>query len=163
MEITNFSVVGNDVVINEYPVLHYDSTITVFTVPTSYRSTGFFVGTDNDFPFCNDYSILRTVALQKDIPSYISFVQNQIIAGLTLVVQNHLDDTVRTRNYDTIVSCCSYAGSADSVFHAEGVAALAWRDDVWRDCYSLIPQVLAGTIPVPTAPELIAMLPTLTW
>lgn len=82
---------------------------------------------------------------------------------LKSAVQLHLDATVQTRNYNGILSCCSYASSADPSFASEGAAALAWRDAVWRHCYDVLAEYEAGTRPLPTAEQLIAELPALVW
>lgn len=82
---------------------------------------------------------------------------------LKAAVQAHLDTTVQTRNYNGILSCCSYASSTDQTFAAEGAAALSWRDAVWRHCYDILAAYEAGTRPLPTAEELIAELPALIW
>ena len=82
---------------------------------------------------------------------------------LQAAVQAHLDTTVQTRNYNGILSCCSYATSTDTTFAAEGTAALAWRDAVWRYCYDVLAEYEAGTRPLPTAEALIAELPVLNW
>ena len=82
---------------------------------------------------------------------------------LKAAVQTHLDTTVQTRNYNNILSCCSYAASLDATFAAEGTAALAWRDAVWRHCYDVLAEYEAGTRPLPTAEALIAELPALNW
>ena len=82
---------------------------------------------------------------------------------LQAAVQAHLDTTVQTRNYNGILSCCSYATSTDTTFAAEGTAALAWRDAVWRHCYDVLAEYEAGTRPLPTAEALIAELPVLNW
>lgn len=162
MEITDYSVVDGVVSVNTTPILSYDSTITIFSVPTTYRSSGFFVCVDNDFPDCDGYSIVQTIDLPRDMTTYIEEMQQQIVYELTLVVQNHLDEVAQSRNYDNIVSCCSYATDTGP-FGDEGRAAVAWRSAVWSYCYSLIPQAVAGTIPIPTAEELVAALPTITW
>lgn len=82
---------------------------------------------------------------------------------LTAVVQSWMDKTVQARNYDSILTACSYAGSADEKFNAEGTACKAWRDRVWRTCYAIEDEVLAGTRKVPTEEELITELPELEW
>lgn len=78
-------------------------------------------------------------------------------------VQAHLDETVQARNYNGILSCCSYASSTDPAFASEGAAALAWRDAVWRHCYDVLAEYEAGTRLLPTADVLIAELPALNW
>lgn len=87
----------------------------------------------------------------------------QIVAALTADVQTHLDATARTRNYDGILSLCSYAASTHPVFGPEGQAGVAWRDAVWAACYVIMADVQAETRAVPTAAELLAELPAMAW
>lgn len=89
--------------------------------------------------------------------------EEEIIAGLTAAVQHHLDATARTRNYDGILSLCSYATSTDPTFSAEGQAGVVFRDACWRRCYEVMAEVKAGVKPVPTAEDLIASLPVMQW
>ena len=85
-------------------------------------------------------------------------------ADFTAAVQAHLDATARTRNYDGILSACSYATSTNLPFSLEGKAAVAWRDAVWLYCYQQLALVQAGTrsIPASTA-AFITELPSITW
>ena len=78
-------------------------------------------------------------------------------------VQNLLDATARTRQYDNILSACTYVGSTVQKFHNEGQACLNWRGAVWARCYDLLAQVQAGTLAQPTVTELLAMLPAIAW
>ncbi|MCR4299981.1 MAG: hypothetical protein NUV51_00010 [Sulfuricaulis sp.] len=87
----------------------------------------------------------------------------QIIAALTTEVQKHLDITARTRNYDGILSLCSYAASTHPKFRFEGLAGVAWRDAVWAACYAILADVQAGKRAVPTEAELLAGLPVMVW
>lgn len=89
--------------------------------------------------------------------------QALIHAQLTATAQAWMDKTAQTRNYDSILTACSYAGSTDKTFNAEGTACKAWRDSVWRACYAIEAEVLAGTREIPTEEELIAELPVLEW
>lgn len=88
---------------------------------------------------------------------------DQIIAGMTSAVQSHLDAKARERNYDGILSLCTYATSVIPKFAAEGQAGVEWRDAVWAKCYEILADVQAGTRPTPTAEQLIAELPGFTW
>jgi len=81
----------------------------------------------------------------------------------TDAVQAHLDNTARERNYDGIMSLCTYAASTNARFAAEGQAGVAWRDAVWAACYAILADWQAGTIPTPTVDSLIAGLPQITW
>lgn len=87
----------------------------------------------------------------------------EIIANLTVAVQAFLDASARTRNYDGILSLCSYAASAHPKFGAEGLAGVAWRDAVWASCYAILADVQANNRPVPTPEALLAELPEIVW
>lgn len=85
-------------------------------------------------------------------------------ADFTVAVQAHLDATARTRNYDSILSACTYATSSNATFAAEGLAAVAWRDAVWAYCYAELAKVQAGARSVPASTSaFIAELPTIAW
>jgi len=83
--------------------------------------------------------------------------------SLTSAVQKHMDDTAQKRNFDDILSLCTYATSAKPKFKAEGQAGVEWRDDVWLYCYAELDKVLAGERGTPTTQELIDELPVFTW
>lgn len=83
--------------------------------------------------------------------------------ALTKAIQDYMDATVQTRGYDNIATACTYAASTDAVFKTEGQACVEWRDKVWRYCYNVLDEVLAGERDIPTAEELIAELPELEW
>ncbi len=87
----------------------------------------------------------------------------QIQQRLTNAVQQHLDAKARERNYDGIMSLCTYATSSDPTFAAEGQAGVDWRDAVWAECYRILGEVEAGTRTIPTEDELLADLPGFTW
>lgn len=97
-----------------------------------------------------------------EIPPYIP-TDEEIQKQLTDAVQQYMDETAQTRNYDNIHTACSYSNSTDEIFRAEGTACLAWRDSVWRACYDILAEVKAGTRAIPTVEELIAELPVLDW
>ena len=78
-------------------------------------------------------------------------------------IQIRLDDKARERNYDSILSACTYVTSTVPKFQAEGQACVEWRDAVWAQSYALMAQVQGGEIAQPTIPELLAMLPTMEW
>ena len=80
-----------------------------------------------------------------------------------LAVQDHMDDKVADREYDSMISACTYATSTNPKYGPEGQACLNWRDAVWDKCYEVLAEVDAGTRQPPTIDELIAELPVLTW
>jgi len=82
---------------------------------------------------------------------------------LSAAVQAHLDATARARSYDSALSCVSYIDSTVAQYRAEAATMRDWRDAVWLRCYELLAEVQAGTRPVPTESELIALLPVIQW
>ena len=78
--------------------------------------------------------------------------------------QRRLDDFACTRNYDGILSACTYATSAVPKFAAEGQYAVQARDATWAALYQFMADVQAGTQPVPSGFEDVEpLLPVMAW
>lgn len=97
-------------------------------------------------------------------------VANQAAAAQALqqsivdATQQRLDAFARTRNYDGILSACTYATSAVPKFAAEGQHAVNARDATWATLYQILAEVQAGTRPAPTGfADVEPDLPTLEW
>ena len=87
-------------------------------------------------------------------------VKNQIIDA----TQKRLDDFAQTRNYDGILSACTYATSAVLKFATEGQYCVEVRDTTWAALYDILGKVQAGTRPKPSGyADIEADLPVLTW
>ena len=95
--------------------------------------------------------------------AYLASLKAAQVAEYTSAVQRHLDEEARTKNYDGILSACTYATSTNTTFAAEGQAAVQWRDSVWAGCYAILADVEAGNRTSPSVEELINELPTITW
>lgn len=102
-------------------------------------------------------AMVKTAA-DKQI-EYERSVQQQ----LTNAVQQHMDAVAGERNYDSIISCCTYATSLNPKFSAEGQAAVEWRDNVWVVCYDILEEVKSGLRAIPMKSELIDLLPAIEW
>lgn len=88
----------------------------------------------------------------------------QIIAEVTAATQKRLDDFARTRNYDGILSACTYATSSVPKFTAEGQYAVDARDNTWATLYAFMADVQAGLQPMPTGfADVEPFLPSLNW
>ena len=90
--------------------------------------------------------------------------QEQIIAAFSAQIQGRLDAFARGRNYDGILSACTYATSTMAKFKAEGQACVNLRDATWSAAYNILAQVQAGTRPMPSSiADIEADLPPLVW
>lgn len=79
-------------------------------------------------------------------------------------VQHALDAFAKTRNYDSIMSACTYATSKIPKFAQEGRRCVDLRDDTWAALYTVLDQVRLGTRQLPTGfGDVVSDLPTLTW
>lgn len=88
----------------------------------------------------------------------------QIEASFTASIQQRLDDFARTRNYDSILSACTYATSTVPKFKTEGQACVNLRDATWAAAYQILANVQAGKRPMPTSiADIEADLPAAVW
>ena len=90
-------------------------------------------------------------------------MSEKIIAEFTARVQARIDTFVKTRNYDGILSACSYATSTNPKFAAEGQYCVEARDATWAKCYEVFHAVQSGQRPIPSWEEFEAELPPLEW
>ena len=78
-------------------------------------------------------------------------------------VQAMLDGKAREKNYDGILSLCSYVTSTDPTFAAEAAAGVAGRDAAWSTCYQALADVQNNLRPAPPVAELLAEIPGIVW
>ena len=83
--------------------------------------------------------------------------------SLTSAVQKHMDEKAKERNYDSILSLCTYATSTAAKVSDEGQAGVSWRDEVWAKGYAILADVESGARAIPTVDELLAELPNFVW
>lgn len=87
-------------------------------------------------------------------------LQDSIVSA----TQDRLDAFARTRNYDGILSLCTYATSAVTKFQAEGQYGVTARDATWAKLYEMLAEVQAGTRPAPSGyADIEPSLPVLNW
>ena len=88
----------------------------------------------------------------------------QIQATIIHATQKRLDDFAKTRNYDGILSACTYAASTVVKFAAEGQTAVDLRDATWAALYAVLAEVEAGVRPMPVGfADVESLLPALEW
>lgn len=88
----------------------------------------------------------------------------KIMARFVAIIQKRLDDFARTRNYDGILSACTYATDPNPKFAAEGQYCVVKRGETWATGYTILSQVQSGARPMPTSiADIEAVLPVLVW
>ena len=89
---------------------------------------------------------------------------DQLLTQIVQATQTRLDAFAQERNYDGILSACSYATSTVPKFQAEGQYCVQARDATWAALYAILAQVETGERPLPAGyAELEAELPILAW
>lgn len=87
-----------------------------------------------------------------------------LVRSIIAATQQRLDDFARTRNYDGILSACTYASSTVPKFAAEGQWAVNARDGTWAALYGIMGEVDTGMRPMPAGfDDVEPDLPELTW
>jgi hypothetical protein len=78
--------------------------------------------------------------------------------------QKRLDDFARTREYDGILSACTYVTSTVIKFKNEGQYCVEVRDATWYKLYEIMEEVTNNTRPVPSGyDDIKSELPILEW
>lgn len=79
-------------------------------------------------------------------------------------VQSRLDSFARTRNYDGILSACTYVTSAIPKFQQEAQYCVEARDSTWAKLYEIMADIQSGNRAMPSGFEdLEPELPILQW
>lgn len=88
----------------------------------------------------------------------------RLIESVTASTQARLDEFAKTRNYDGILSACTYASSTVTKFQSEGQYCVNARDATWATLYTIMSAVEAGTHAMPGSyADIEAELPDLAW
>jgi len=88
----------------------------------------------------------------------------KIKSSIVKTTQDRLDSFARTREYDGILSACTYATSPTTKFATEGQYCVSQRDATWATLYTILAEVEAGTRTMPTGYyEIESELPVLEW
>lgn len=99
----------------------------------------------------------------------------QLEATNIAAIQAALDTKAQSRGYTDIKSACAYASPTAVVtstdpnfalcekFRKEGNALQAWMAITWATAYNYIATVTAGTNPMPTTTQAVAMMSAFTW
>lgn len=101
---------------------------------------------------------------QEEIDAELALDKQDLIETIVTQVQERLDNFARTRQYDGILSACTYAASPTLKFASEGQYCVAQRDATWAALYQILAEVEAGTRPIPAGySDIEGDLPALEW
>jgi hypothetical protein len=89
---------------------------------------------------------------------------DEIKAEIMTATQQRLDTFAGTRDYNSILSACTYATSAVPQFKRDGQYCVNARDATWGKLYTMLAEVEAGTRPMPSGyADIEGELPVLQW
>jgi hypothetical protein len=90
--------------------------------------------------------------------------QQMLVESIVQATQDRLDSFARTRNYDGVLSLCTYATDTNPKFAAEGQYGVSSRSQTWATLYTILAEVQAGQRPIPTSyADIEPSLPPLAW
>lgn len=111
-----------------------------------------------------DRNVIRTWSTRLKTPEELQAQNESTMQEIIQGTQLRLDTFAKTRNYDSILSACTYATSAVVKFKNEGQYCVNSRDSTWSVLYGILAAVQAGTRPMPkNYAEIEPELPNLTW
>jgi hypothetical protein len=85
-------------------------------------------------------------------------------AEIMEATQKRLDDFAKTRDYNSILSACTYATSTVPQFKSDGQYCVNARDQTWGRLHTMMSEVEAGTRPMPSGfSDIEFELPVLAW
>lgn len=105
-------------------------------------------------------AIIEDYVVPPPLPRDPLEIQQEIIKA----VQLRLDTFAQSRNYDSILSACTYSTSVIEKFSSEGQYAVNARDMTWAELYTILGEVQTGERPMPTGyADIESELPVLSW
>ncbi|KQV83224.1 hypothetical protein [Rhizobium sp. Root1220] len=96
----------------------------------------------------------------EDVQSTINI---PTIAAYQGAIQNLIDATAISKQFNDGVTLASYIGSTVDVWKDQATAFVAWRDNVWQYAYAELAKVQEGVRPQPTIADFLLELPEMLW
>jgi len=88
---------------------------------------------------------------------------NALSLDLAATIQYLIEQISRSKQYESAVSCASYANSTNETWKIEADTFIAWRDTVWVYAYEQLATYSGNQAPLPTVEQFIASLPAIIW
>lgn len=139
---------------------------------TTKLTQGFSFSIPPTFPE-SSYAILRGkwYIIEGVAPSYPAIPEGpvpptpeELQQSIVNSTQQRLDQFARTRNYDGILSACTYAVGTDPKFQQEGQYCVEAREATWAKLYEILAEVTAGARTPPSSfSDIESDLPVLEW
>lgn len=96
----------------------------------------------------------------EEISQQLEILQQEVVAQ----TQQRLDDFARTRNYDGIMSLCTYVNSSVEKFKTEAEYGIEVRDQTWATLYQILDEVNNQEREIPSSfSDIEDELPSLNW
>lgn len=86
----------------------------------------------------------------------------RLIAIFTKRIDGLVEETARSRNYNSAAHIASYVASTVSAWASEAQAFVAWRDQVWLAAFGVL-QNAQATNTIPTWEDIETALPVISW
>jgi len=154
----SFPQIAPDSLLEEYGVFKIDITPPSYNEATQVASLSGYTYNNVSLSW-EPIWMLRYKTLEES-NLYTQKLQDVIIRE----TQKRLDDFAKTRNYDGILSACTYATSSTPKFASEGQYAVNARDNTWATLYNFMTEVQTGTAQMPTSfTDVEPLLPELVW
>ena len=88
---------------------------------------------------------VRNAGHERPQPTRQEMIE-RICAEVVTGIQELLDATAHSKGYDSGEMLATYATDPDPEFSAQAQAYVIWRGKLWRKCYQVKDQVIAGEI-----------------
>ena len=109
-----------------------------------------------------DGTAVQRIYTVEDIPQ--EELMKSLSDSIVQQVQLRLDNFAKTKNYDGILSACTYATSVNPAFKAEGQYCVELRDNTWAVLYQILEEVQSGIRDIPSSyQDIESELPALGW
>lgn len=118
-------------------------------------------------PFIREWNLEVPKPSKEDLELWadelkVPFALNKFKQDGIRLLQELIEAQAKSKNYDSSLSCASYANSQNLQWKAEADAFIAWRDAVWAYAYNLFEVAQQGGN-IPSVDEVMQNLPQITW
>lgn len=82
---------------------------------------------------------------------------------IRVAIREYIDQTARSRGYDSGSTLASYMASTNPEWAAEAQAFIVWRDAAWLSAHTALDKIASGARDVLSEGNIIATLPPIDW